>query len=158
MSAGLARASVFWTLRRWRVGHPCQFLPQQISPRMAGAWRPHAVRCALDHDRDLIGSTAGLASPSLSSYLRDPATPLLVAIATITEGERDLHRRMQASSLHRLAHRGGDIGLPGARGWVLVAAFGGARHRHWLIARCRVIPAVNPPKTRGQSHRHIIPR
>jgi hypothetical protein len=45
---------------------------------MAGARRPRVVHCALDHDRDLIGSTAGLASPSLSSYLRDPATPLPV--------------------------------------------------------------------------------
>jgi hypothetical protein len=57
---------------------PFSHLPQQISPRMAGARRPRAVRCALDHDRDLIGSTAGLVSPSLSSYLRGPATPLPV--------------------------------------------------------------------------------
>jgi hypothetical protein len=54
------------------------YLPQQTPPRMAGARRPRAVCCALDHDRDLIGSMAGLASPSLSSYLRDPATPLPV--------------------------------------------------------------------------------
>ena len=54
------------------------YLPQQTPPRMAGARRPRAVCCALDHDRDLIGSMVGLASPSLSSYLRDPATPLPV--------------------------------------------------------------------------------
>jgi hypothetical protein len=34
-------------------------------------------------------------------------------------------RRMQASGLRRLAHRGGDLGLPGACGRVVVAALGG---------------------------------